>query len=192
MFFTNPKTALVVSYLYVFASGLLGNLLLSTYMGLDEWWVNIVEIVPAFALYRGLYIMGLYAFVGAYTGSGGLTFSQFNSDGNGELPFLSNLPQRSVWDSAPCAEDLERAGLGVVFIILLVEAVLFLVLAWYLEQVLPTGTGVRRHPLFFLPKRWRHRCRGKSRTTQVTTPLCHAGEAAALAVIQSRGRSLCR
>ena len=46
------------------------------------------------------------------------------------------------------------AGLGVVFGILVGEWVLFLVLAWYLEQVLPSGAGVRRKPLFFLD-RWR-------------------------------------
>ena len=38
--------------------------------------------------------------------------------------------------------------------ILLGEWLLFLALAWYLEQVLPSGTGVRRHPLFFLPFKW--------------------------------------
>lgn len=84
VFFTNPKTALVSSYLYVFATGLLGSLLLGTYMGLDQWWVNITEIVPAFALYRGLYMMGAYAFIGAYEGTPGLQFSEMNSDGNGE------------------------------------------------------------------------------------------------------------
>ena len=46
-----------------------------------------------------------------------------------------------------------RAGLPVVFVILIVEGFLMLPLAWYLEQVLPTGTGVRRHPLFFLRSR---------------------------------------
>ena len=34
-----------------------------------------------------------------------------------------------------------------------VETVLAVVLAWYLEQVLSSGTGVRRHPLFFLHKK---------------------------------------
>lgn len=34
-----------------------------------------------------------------------------------------------------------------------VETVLAVVMAWYLEQVLSSGTGVRRHPLFFLQKR---------------------------------------
>ena len=54
-------------------------------MGLDLRWVNICEIIPAFSLYRGLYIMGSYAFIAAYSGTGGLSFSQFNSDGNGEF-----------------------------------------------------------------------------------------------------------
>jgi hypothetical protein len=31
-----------------------------------------------------------------------------------------------------------------------VEWVVFLVAAWYLEQVFASGTGVRRPPLFFL------------------------------------------
>ena len=52
VFFTNPRTALVSCYLYVFATGLLGSLLLGTYMGLNYWWTNLVEVVPAFALYR--------------------------------------------------------------------------------------------------------------------------------------------
>ena len=83
VFFINPKTALVTCYLYVFATGLLASLLLATYMGVDAWWVNIVEIVPAFAVFRGLYIMGEYAFLASYQGSKGLTFGEFNSDGNG-------------------------------------------------------------------------------------------------------------
>ena len=47
------------------------------------------------------------------------------------------------------------AGLIVVFVILLVEWPLLLGLAWYFEQVLPTGSGLRKHPLFFLPSRRR-------------------------------------
>ena len=53
-FFTKTSTATVCAFMYVFGSGLLANLLLQTYMGLDEWWVNIVEVVPSFALYRGV------------------------------------------------------------------------------------------------------------------------------------------
>lgn len=36
------------------------------------------------------------------------------------------------------------------WIIFVVEWAIFMVLGWYLEQVLPGGNSVRRHPLFFL------------------------------------------
>jgi hypothetical protein len=41
-------------------------------------------------------------------------------------------------------------GLPAVMIIFAVETAVFMALAWYLEQVVGTGVGVRRHPLFFL------------------------------------------
>lgn len=63
------------------------------------------------------------------------------------------------------------AGLAVVFIILAVEAVLFLPLAWYLEQVLKSGTGVRRHLLFFLPSHRRHK--QKSAQTNAAKHVSH-------------------
>ena len=50
-----------------------------------------------------------------------------------------------------CEGSALHAGLAVVFVILVVEWIVFLVLAVYLEQVLASGTGVRRYPLFFLP-----------------------------------------
>lgn len=127
VFFTSTKTARVCAFLYVFATGLLSTLLLSYYMGQDQWWCNLVELIPAFALFRGLYEMSQYSFRAGLQGTEGLTFSKFSLPGN---------------------------GLGVVFGILVGEWVLFLVLAWYLEQVLPSGAGVRRKPLFFLD-RWR-------------------------------------
>jgi hypothetical protein len=37
-----------------------------------------------------------------------------------------------------------------VWIILAVEWFVFMVLAWYLEQTVSTGTGNKKHPLFFL------------------------------------------
>jgi hypothetical protein len=45
-------------------------------------------------------------------------------------------------------------GMGAVWGIFAVEWALFLVLGWYLEQVLDNGTGVRRRPLFFLEWVW--------------------------------------
>jgi len=43
-----------------------------------------------------------------------------------------------------------KNGMSATWAIFIVEWVVFMVLAWYLEQVYASGTGVRRHPLFFL------------------------------------------
>ena len=55
IFFTNAKTANVVAFLWVFGTGLLNNLLMENYYQDHHVWVYIVELIPSFALYRGLY-----------------------------------------------------------------------------------------------------------------------------------------
>lgn len=42
-----------------------------------------VELVPAFALYRGLYELGAYAFLGVYRNTRGMQFSNLTDDKNG-------------------------------------------------------------------------------------------------------------
>ena len=46
--------------------------------------------------------------------------------------------------------DINRdgTGMGAVWLIFVVEWAVFLGLAWYLEQVLSSATGIRRHWLF--------------------------------------------
>lgn len=39
-------------YMYVLATGLLGALLLSTFMEQNAWFMPFLELVPGFALYR--------------------------------------------------------------------------------------------------------------------------------------------
>jgi hypothetical protein len=51
-FFTSSKTATVFAYLIVFGTGLIGSLLLSRLMNGDFWYMNLVELIPSFALYR--------------------------------------------------------------------------------------------------------------------------------------------
>lgn len=75
---------------------------------------------------RGQWEMGEYTFYAVYTQSRGLTFSSLTDKCNGML---------AVWG------------------IFLVQIPLFMLLGWYLEQVIGHGTGVRRHWLFFL-ERW--------------------------------------
>ncbi|KAG1659570.1 hypothetical protein FOA52_011926 [Chlamydomonas sp. UWO 241] len=125
-FFTSALTAVTFAYLYVFASGLIGSLLLQVFINQNQLWVFFIEWIPAFSLYRGLAEIGAYAFRGVYRDDAGMQWSDLTDTGNGMLP---------VWG------------------IFIVESVLFMVLGWYFEQVISTGNGVRRRPLFFLD-RW--------------------------------------
>ncbi|KAL6775733.1 ABCA3A [Auxenochlorella protothecoides x Auxenochlorella symbiontica] len=129
-FFRSSRTAVVVAFLYTFATGLIGYLLLTQFIQSGHWWVIFLELVPGWALFRGLWEMGTYAFRGAYKNSGGMTWSSLSDPGNGSTAVL---------------------------IIFAVEWVVFLVLAWYFEQVIPSGVGITKHPLFFLGGKFRKR-----------------------------------
>ena len=126
--YASSRTSTVSGFLYVFATGLIGYLLLSKLVSAGYWWVVFIELIPGFALYRGLYEIANYAFRAAYGNGTGITWSNLNDDGN---------------------------GLVAVMIIFAVESVVFLILAWYIEQVYPQGCGVARHPLFFLGKKYK-------------------------------------
>jgi len=128
-FFSSSKTATVFAYLIVFGSGLVGYLLLTRLVTSGARWAFLLELLPPFALYRGLFELGEYAFLGVYRGGAGMTWASLSEPRNG---------MREAW------------------IILSVEWAVFMVLAWYLEQVFSAGTGNRRHPLFFLEpaRRW--------------------------------------
>ncbi|PIA64028.1 hypothetical protein AQUCO_00201373v1 [Aquilegia coerulea] len=47
-------------------------------------------------------------------------------------------------------KDLRRNGMGEVLIIMVVEWFIVLLIAYYFDQVVSIGSGVRKHPLFFL------------------------------------------
>lgn len=177
-FFTSSKTATVFAYLVVFGTGLIGSLLLSRLMAQDLWYMGLVELIPSFALFRwgraaregcqqpgrrawcalqagrcmcayaacvltcshmtrcvplpaltpnptprALFEFGEYATLGTYRGTMGMAWANLGDGGN---------------------------GLAAVMGILFAQWFLFMGLAWYLEQVFASGTGNRRHPLFFL------------------------------------------
>lgn len=50
---------------------------------------------------------------------------------------------------------LPEYGMADVYGFLIVEAAILMLFAIYLEAVLPIGPGVKAHPLFFIPKRYR-------------------------------------
>ena len=70
---------------------------------------------------RGLWELGQYSIRATYANTDGMTFSDINKDGT---------------------------GMGTIWLIFLVEWAVFLALAWYLEQVISTATGIRKHWLF--------------------------------------------
>ncbi|GIL46004.1 hypothetical protein Vafri_3096 [Volvox africanus] len=151
-FFSSSRTATVVSFLYVFATGLIGELLLRTLMEENKPYILAVQLLPGFALYRGLFEFSAYSQRAIFGNGRGLGWSGLRDEGNGMI---------SVW------------------IILLVEWPVFMTLAWYFEQVLDSGTGARRPPLFFL-ERWRRKPDADVRELQAAQPsttLAAAGSA---------------
>lgn len=84
-----------------------------------------MEMYPGFSLYRGLYEFSQYAFEGNYMGTGGIGWKDL-SDGTN--------------------------GMREVLIIMFVEWLVVLFAAYYIDQVVASGSGVGRSPLFFLQK----------------------------------------
>ncbi|XP_057868703.2 ABC transporter A family member 7 [Cryptomeria japonica] len=124
--FSNVKTATVVGYQYVFGFGLLGAFVFQFFMedtSFPKIWVLVMELLPGFSLYRGLYELADYSLTGVNQGTDGMRWKNLNDHDN---------------------------GMKEVLIIMFIEWLIILPLAYYLDQVVSLGSGVRRHPLFFL------------------------------------------
>jgi len=80
-----------------------------------------MELYPGFALYRGLYEFSQYSFSGDALGTNGMRWSDLSDSAN---------------------------GMKEVLIIMFVEWLLVLFFAYYIDQVLSSGS--RKSPLFFL------------------------------------------
>ncbi|VVB04509.1 unnamed protein product [Arabis nemorensis] len=117
--FSDVKTATVIAYIYVFGTGLLGIFLFQFFLEVPLFprgWIIAMELYPGFSLYRGLYELSQSAFVGDYRGVDGMRWRDFEN------------------------------GMKEVTIIMLIEWLLLLVSAYYIDQI----TYSRKHPLFFL------------------------------------------
>ncbi|KAI5074522.1 hypothetical protein GOP47_0010483 [Adiantum capillus-veneris] len=124
--FSNVRTATVIGYMYVFGFGLLGNFLFEYFVqdqSFSEGAIFAMELLPGFSLYRGLLEFSQYAFIGNYKGTSGIQWSNLNDPEN---------------------------GLKTVMSIMAVEWLLFLLIAFYLDQVVVSGSGLKKDPLFFL------------------------------------------
>ncbi|XP_078428106.1 ABC transporter A family member 7-like [Wolffia australiana] len=117
-FFSDVRTAQAIAYAYIFGSGLMAAFFFVPFVqdtSFSKIWVIVLEILPSFALYRGLYEFGQYAFSGGYTGSPGMKWSSLNDAHNGMIE---------------------------VSIIIFVEWVVLLPLAYYTDQVSSVGNTV--------------------------------------------------
>ncbi|ESW10198.1 hypothetical protein PHAVU_009G189300 [Phaseolus vulgaris] len=122
--FSNVKTATVISYIGVFGTGLLAGFLFQFFVqdtSFPRGWIIVMELYPGFALYRGLYEFSQYSFSGDALGTDGMRWSDLNDSAN---------------------------GMKEVLIIMFVEWLLVLFFAYYIDQVLSSGS--RKSPLFFL------------------------------------------
>ncbi|KAJ4964535.1 hypothetical protein NE237_016384 [Protea cynaroides] len=125
-FFSNVKTSSVIGYLYVFGSSLVGSFLFLNLLKSSnrESLVLLLETFPPFALFRGLHEFGQYSFDAQLAGGLGMGW-----------------------------KDLGESGLKLVLIIMITEWILLVLLAYYLDQVVSIGGGVRKHPLWFLNRK---------------------------------------
>lgn len=126
--FSNLKTATVIGYILVFGTGLLGGFLFQPFVEDESFprgWIIVMEIYPGFSLYRGLYEFSQYAINGFSLGIDGMQWKDLNDGANGMKEIL---------------------------IIMFVEWLVILSVAYYLDQVVASGSGVGRNPLYFLRK----------------------------------------
>lgn len=86
-------------------------------------WIIVFELFPGFSLHRGLYEFAQYAFTGDYLGTDGMRWQDLNDSKN---------------------------GMKEVLIIMTVEWLLVLFVAYYVDQVVASGSG--KSPLFFLQR----------------------------------------
>ncbi|KAL5064774.1 hypothetical protein RYX36_026511 [Vicia faba] len=122
-FFSNVRTATVTAYIAVFGTGLLGGFLFQSFIDspFPRGWIICMELYPGFALYRGLYEFAQSAANASNSGAYGMRWQDLSDSSN---------------------------GMKEVLIIMFVEWKLVLFVAYYIDQVLSTGSG--KSPFFFL------------------------------------------
>ncbi|XP_008793496.2 ABC transporter A family member 7-like [Phoenix dactylifera] len=131
IFFSDVKTASVIAYIYVFGSGLLGEYLFRYFIedtSFSGGWILVMEMIPAFSLYRGIYEFSSYALQASHVVTSGMQWRDL---------------------------DDRQNGMKDVLVIMIVEWLLLLPVACYLDQVVSLGDGVGKSTLFFLPCYWK-------------------------------------
>ncbi|KAG9129489.1 hypothetical protein Leryth_013082 [Lithospermum erythrorhizon] len=126
VFFSEVKTVTVVlNTLLVMAAAL--NLTLVTAMITQQQtpakWIFFLDLNPWFSFFHGLMVLKEFGEAAMKQGTQGMTLYNFTQS---------------------------NSGVRGVCTIMLVEWLIFLILAVYLDQVVPSGSGVKKPPLFFL------------------------------------------
>ncbi|KAK4568293.1 hypothetical protein RGQ29_003892 [Quercus rubra] len=124
--FSKVKTSAVVGYIFVFGSGLLGGFLFQFFVqdtSFPRAWIIVMELYPGFSLYRGLYEFSQASFTGNSLGTHGMRWGDLSNSVN---------------------------GMKEVLIIMVVEWLVVICVAYYIDQVVSSGSG--KSPLFFLQK----------------------------------------
>ncbi|MCO5558910.1 hypothetical protein L7F22_012500 [Adiantum nelumboides] len=109
-FFSNVSTATVIGYQYVFGFGLLGAFLFQFFVedrNFSKGTILLLELLPGFSLYRGLYEFSQYSLTGFYQGTRGM-----------------------LWKNMKDAEN----GMRQVFIIMFLEWLFITPVSFYLDQ----------------------------------------------------------
>ncbi|XP_015942537.1 ABC transporter A family member 7-like [Arachis duranensis] len=122
--FSNVKPATVTAYIVVFGTGLVAAFLFPDLLKNDLFpkkWIIVFEFYPGFALFRGLNEFAEYVSVGNSSGTLGMRWQDLNDSTNGMKQIL---------------------------IIMSIEWIVFLFVAYYLDQVSSSASG--RSPFFFL------------------------------------------
>ncbi|KAK9049056.1 hypothetical protein SSX86_031977 [Deinandra increscens subsp. villosa] len=123
-FFSNVKTAAVVGYITVFATGLLGAFFFQFFLqdrSFSRVWIVVMELYPGFSLFGGLYEFSQYAFAGNYMGTDGMRWGDLSDSKN----------------------EMRR-----VLIIMVLEWLVIFFVTYYIDQAGRSG----KSPLFFLEK----------------------------------------
>ncbi|XP_052143913.1 ABC transporter A family member 8-like [Oryza glaberrima] len=123
--FSSVRTATVTGYFYIIGSGLLGEFLFRSYVEdvfLSRSWITLLELFPAFSLYRIIYEFAQSALLGNYMNSSGMKWVDLNDPKNGMRSVLT---------------------------IMVLEWFLFLSLAFYLDHFGSFQNGIRKAAVLF-------------------------------------------
>ncbi|GMH31525.1 hypothetical protein Nepgr_033368 [Nepenthes gracilis] len=127
-FFSNIRTVSVVCLVATLVAVLAGNFIFNPLLkdpSCPSEWIFAMELFPFFSLFRGLYEFEQYAIRANKVGAEGMRWKDLTDSMN---------------------------GMREVIIIMIIECLAVIFIAYYVDQVVSSGSGVRKSPLFFLGK----------------------------------------